>query len=322
MIEIKHHIDHFSIELISGWVDAGGAVEALLIELNGKRIGELSATWLRPDLRDSGYGDGRRGFTFPLRGYLISGMNDIRLKVGETQIFAGRLPYYDSGSASGAVVYGINDELLSHSQVRWKGESSPEDLTWGKRMDAESLWDIYQAEHRFTADTAILEIGPGYGRLLQTALKRKLAFSSYIGVDLSASSIAKLRGKFVSKNIRLIVGDVNLWQGSAKFQAILCSVTFDFLFPDCRVALANLASQIDADGTIMIDFVPSEVSSGVFEPDGTYLRKYTQSELTGLFDEAGLKIHKFVNCPLGEAKGKKIERVVVVATRGDGQVSA
>ena len=61
------------------------------------------------------------------------------------------------------------------SQRRWRSDEIAPHLTWDRLMTGDSLWDLYQRRHDFNARDRILEIGPGYGRLLKTALEREFA---------------------------------------------------------------------------------------------------------------------------------------------------
>jgi SAM-dependent methyltransferase len=299
--------------MISGWVDQGGPVRSVVIWLNGARICELSPTAFRADLRDSGLGDGKRAFNFPLTGYLSNGLNVIAASVDGEQIFSKTIAHYHA--AVGPVSTGLSEaeQLLEYSQARWKADEPPEGLTWGRRMDGRTLWSIYQEARRFVGTENVLEVGPGYGRLLDTALKLNITFANYIGVDLSEARITQLRNAFTQQNVRFEAGDVTGWRGSSVFDVILASATFEHLYPDCRGALRNLREQASPGAHVFIDFIRAANSGATFEPNGTYIRIYSEEELRAIFTECGYTVRDIVPCVLGEGVAGPVERSVVVA---------
>jgi SAM-dependent methyltransferase len=201
-------------------------------------------------------------------------------------------------------------------------------------MDGESLWSIYQREHEFKATDRILEIGPGYGRLLKTALKRGVPFERFVGLELSAARVEKLNDEFGSSKILFVAGDADQWRGSDPFDVVLCSSTFEHLHPDCRKALRNIRSQLVPGASVFIDFIgsiprrilgidPTPIARflnqvlGIrlkyFEKDGTYIRIYFENELRAIFKDAGFVVQKIESTVVGEGETGPIKRLVVIA---------
>ena len=201
-------------------------------------------------------------------------------------------------------------------------------------MDAESLWSIYQRHHDFKASDSILEIGPGYGRVLKTALKRGVPFKRFVGVELSGARVEKLNTEFGSSKVSFVTGDADHWQGAEKFDVVLCSSTFEHLHPDCRAALRNIRGQLAPGASVFIDFVgsiprrvlgvdPTPIARflghvlGIrlkyFEKDGTYIRFYFENELKAMFEEAGFAVKSIESTEIGEGESGPIKRLVVIA---------
>jgi SAM-dependent methyltransferase len=201
-------------------------------------------------------------------------------------------------------------------------------------MSGESLWTLYRRYHQFTANDAILEIGPGYGRLLRTALETNVPFQSYTGVELSRARVDRLRSEFAVDNVGFVVADIDTWKSTSRFDAILCSSTFEHLYPDCRTALGNIRRHLAPGADVFIDFiggVPRKVlgidlapltnkliykmksSAGWFESDGTYIRIYPVGELRQIFAGCGYAVHAIDRCTLGVGRGGPVIRLVVVA---------
>ena len=214
------------------------------------------------------------------------------------------------------------------SQRRWSGDEPATGLTWGSLMTGDSLWALCQKYREFSSHDKIFEIGPGYGRLLKTALDRKLPFHSYTALELSKSRVDRLRREFDLKNVHFIQGDVDTWTSSSTFDVVICSSTFEHLYPDCRNALRKIHEYLDSEGSAFIDFIGNTRKQifgnfGInlprkivyFEPNGTYIRVYPREQLFELFIECGSRVRAIETCTLGEGNRGPVNRLVVVAGR-------
>lgn len=220
------------------------------------------------------------------------------------------------------------------SQTRWSGDEPEAGLTWGRMMDGESLWSIYETHHDFKETDSILEIGPGYGRLLKTALKRGVSFERFVGLELSAARVERLNAEFGSPKISFVAGDADRWRGDKAFDVVICSSTFEHLYPDCRIALQNIRGQLAPGAVVFIDFIGSiprrvlgmdptpfakflgkvlGIRLKYFEKSGTYIRIYFENELRAIFKDAGLAVQAIDSTVIGEGETGPIKRLVVIA---------
>jgi SAM-dependent methyltransferase len=227
--------------------------------------------------------------------------------------------------------------LHTLSQRRWSGDEPEVGLTWGRLMSGDSLWDLYQTYHDFTSKDRILEIGPGYGRLLKAAQDRLVPFARYTGIDLSEARVERLRREFDVPGIDFVAGDIDNWDTDLRFDVVICSSTFEHLYPDCRRALRNIRRHLAPASALFIDFIYKiprrilgmDVTPGVsflrtkmkiptrwFEKDGTYIRVYPKQELLAIFEECGYVVRAIDDCTLGEGEPGIIARLVVVARQG------
>lgn len=212
--------------------------------------------------------------------------------------------------------------LASQAKSRWRGDEPDAGLTWGRVMTGDSFFDEVEKHFRFTAYTRILEIGPGYGRLLKTLLDRGHPFASFCGVDLSETRVDKLRRQFEDDRIRFEIGDCSQFQLSQSFDIGLCSATFEHLYPSIEQTLVNLRAQIDLKGTLFVDFIMHDedfsLSRAYFEEKsigGAYIRIYSLRELEQLFDQAGFTIQAANPLVLGTGfQGETIRRMLICAS--------
>ncbi|HTV30235.1 MAG TPA: class I SAM-dependent methyltransferase [Xanthobacteraceae bacterium] len=210
----------------------------------------------------------------------------------------------------------LRTEARAHqrSQRRWRSDEIAPHLTWDRMMTGDSLWNLYQGHHDFQVRDRILEVGPGYGRLFRTALQRKISFGSYTAVELSQARVDRLAAEFPLESVLFVQGDIENWSNERFFNVVLCSSTFEHLYPDCRRALQNIHRQLSSDAAVFIDFIYSTESLRYFEADETYIRMYSHDELIAIFNACGYAIATIEECILGEGNYGPVKRYVVVAT--------
>jgi 2-polyprenyl-3-methyl-5-hydroxy-6-metoxy-1,4-benzoquinol methylase len=303
------HVDQCDSNRIAGWINDEGSAEPVEITVNEERVAVIVPTAYRADLEAAGFGDGRRAFSFELAGYMRRPTNIVFLS------YAGEILY----SAEIAIPEMLTDEdrLALGARARWRRDESAPGLTWGIYMTGDTLWDRYCFHRDFTDRDRILEIGPGYGRLLRTAMERGIRWREFVGIDLSPGRVDKLTQQFGADAVRFLVADVNEWRSDALFDAIICSGTFEHLYPDCGAALRNIADYLAPQGMVLIDFIRTEHSFAFFEQSSNYLRGYTERELRCLFARSGFSVRDIERCILGTAAdGQPVERFLVIAGHG------
>ena len=144
----------------------------------------------------------------------------------------------------------------------------------------------------FGGDKVVLEIGPGYGRLLKSIQQKKLKFKNYIGVDISKDVTDYLIKQFSEKNIEFINADAEKVELKTKVDVVISSLTFKHLYPTFEKVILNLNNYVNSGGLYIFDLMEGEGKS--FENDGkTYIHKYTQKEVTEILSRCGLELVKF-----------------------------
>jgi SAM-dependent methyltransferase len=306
---IRFWVDRCDEAMIAGWVDNRGPLSSVDIIINGEWVCSLRPNVYREDLQHAGLGDGCRAFTFPLAGRLRDGDNVVAI-LHSGAALTRRVLRYGTGPSSDA-----SEEVLSVSQERWRGDEQPEGLTWGRLMTGDSLWDIYQGARRFRESDRIVEFGPGYGRLIKTLLQRNVPFGWFVGIDLSPARVLQLTREFGSDpRFKFALGDVNTWRANGLIDVVLCSSTFEHLYPDCRQALMNMRPQLAEGASLFIDFIRSERVHSNFDIDArTYIRWYSREELSSLFSTCDYTLKGIEECRLGMGVNGPVDRFVVIA---------
>jgi SAM-dependent methyltransferase len=322
----KGYVDTASSTLVSGWVhDPTRSSQPLFvdIEINAERIARLKACLYRGDLQRLGFGDGHVAFAFDPSHYLRGGENQLRV------YFAGTDEIVDGGIHVLLNVEGCQTqqetethELLDRSQARWRGDELEQRLTWGAMMTGDSFVDVMQKHHSFTGAENLLEIGPGYGRLLNCILQRRIPFARFIGLELSAPRVDRLARRFPMPNVQFLQADILQDTPAERIDIVLCSSTFEHLFPSMAKALDNIRAMTAPKAQLFIDFIISDgddalqVSRAYFEDTTAYIRIYSRAELDSMFKQAGFQVMEVRNIVLGkDSHGKDVRRALVVAER-------
>jgi hypothetical protein len=81
-MSLRWFVDELSCRRIAGWIDDDGPA-VVEISVNGRVVATILPIEYRKDLEDSGIGDGRRSFVFPITRYLINQNNIVTIKHDE-----------------------------------------------------------------------------------------------------------------------------------------------------------------------------------------------------------------------------------------------
>jgi 2-polyprenyl-3-methyl-5-hydroxy-6-metoxy-1,4-benzoquinol methylase len=312
------HLDSATKFSMNGWVHNDTLPNLSLhvdILINRRRVCTLLANSYRGDVEAAGYGNGRKAFWFNPFERLTLPENLVEVFVTGTDqlLHNGRQTIRNVS----------NQKDRSKAEVRWHGDEEDASLTWGSIMTGDTFFDVVEHFFRFSNDVSIVEIGPGYGRLLKTMLRRGYPFGTFYGLDLSASRTNKLDRQFGDDRIQFKTGDCSDFVFGRTFDIAIGSATLEHLFPSIQQTLQNLRSNITANGMLFMDFIMQDetlsLSKAYFEEEshgGAYIRVYSQRELEHFFDQAGFDIVAVQSIVLGRgSQGESIKRALVCATR-------
>lgn len=323
-MKLSGHVDHIDMFSIQGWAaqdDEPTTRIAVDILHNHEAIASIEAKEFRPDLLAAAVSDGHSGFSFNPFEFLEEGENKFEVRFADTGelLLNGQHSIWvnpDHLTTSPAT------ESMSRSKKRWRGAEPDQGLTWGSYMTGDSFWDEV-GKHMDLSELSslnLLEIGPGYGRLLATLIERRQNYASYTGLELSEQRVRLLDAKYGNQNTRFIHGDAMTDEVGSALDLIFSSATFEHLYPSFSDSLMNLRRQMAPGARVCIDFVQMDPemchSSALFEPQGgAFVRIYSQSELQCIFRQCDLTIESVSSICLGtHMLGSPVNRIFVYAT--------
>jgi SAM-dependent methyltransferase len=207
-------------------------------------------------------------------------------------------------------MYETREEAWERSRERWRAVQPNVHLTWARELTGEAFVDKLAEYGALGPTRRLVEIGPGYGRLLTSCLAREGSFASYLGVDLSPENVNHLRARFGNPAIEFVNADVESVDFGPSADTVFSSLTFKHLFGSFAPAVENIARQLSPGGLLVIDLI--EGHRRYFEDDGlTYIRWYSRAEVTAILEAGGLRLVAF-----DEVRHvPEVIRLLVVATR-------
>lgn len=188
--------------------------------------------------------------------------------------------------------FGSPDALWRRSRTRWQKAVPDPDLTWGRQVTGDAFVRKVESYGGFGIETSLLEIGPGYGRLLQSCLDLKVPFKDYCALDISASNLEWLRSRFAADDRTFIQGDAETATLPSRFDSLISSLTFKHLFPSFELALRNIVRFARPRALVFFDLL--EGRSQFFERDRiTFIRRYSRQEVSDILARTELELVAF-----------------------------
>ena len=207
---------------------------------------------------------------------------------------------WDAGSKTQAAARELVPIVLSprvshqRAKRRWRRAMPTIGLTWGAAITGDDFILAATKYGAFGPDKALLELGPGFGRLLASLLNLGLPFRRYVGVDISDDNIGFLRQNFQAPNLEFVLGDFENTVPPGEFDAVCSSLTLKHLYPSFEAALRHLSQFVRPGGLFILDLIEADTPRRFFEADGvTYIRHYTRNEVEEILRAAGLELVAF-----------------------------
>src|SRR6185295_16411982 len=199
------------------------------------------------------------------------------------------------------------------AKSRWRATAPGPELTWGKELSGDAFVDRALAHHAFGPDRTVLEVGPGYGRILRSCLERSVPFHRWVGLDLSAENVQHLRQEFPDPRVEFVEGDAESARVDTPVDTVISSLTFKHIYPSFEVALRNVARQLSERGLVLFDLI--EGTRRYFHWDEiTYVREYSREDVEDLLARTPLELVGFDTVAHDR---QHVRLLVVAATAGD-----
>jgi SAM-dependent methyltransferase len=198
---------------------------------------------------------------------------------------------------------GCNREFTLGERARWRWENHGEraSLTWGRSLSGAPILATV-GRYAKLKGTRVLEVGPGYGRFLEAAEKKRVNIT-YSAIDLSMQRTRELRRRWPDKT--WVCGNIESLRDVeplGTFDLIVGTLVFHRLCPNFQLAATVCRSLLAPGGHLMFDVpevgareaTPEEVAIGSFESNcGGFTKSYRRDEIASLLDRAGFTDVRF-----------------------------
>jgi len=178
------------------------------------------------------------------------------------------------------------ETLSKIARESWATSEPNTKLTWKEEMDGKPFVSLL-TKHCGTDFESVLEIGPGYGRILKS-FADQADTRSYLGLDISPNNIAFLKElelPFAAtfENADFITANIN-----QDFDLIYSAAVWLHFFPDISEALGRSRDLLRSGGRLCFDVGIGTKSW--FHNTGGFVKQYQQSELVDLIEKSGLRV--------------------------------
>jgi 2-polyprenyl-3-methyl-5-hydroxy-6-metoxy-1,4-benzoquinol methylase len=187
------------------------------------------------------------------------------------------------------IIYGKG--ISTRAKKRWDESDPDKHLTWGQEISGDHFIRKVALYQVFSKNKAVLEIGPGYGRLIKSCLKNKIPFSRFTGIDISQKNIEYLKQQYSNSNIKFVQGDIESVSLSDKYDIVISSLTLKHIFPSFEKALKNIVGYLNKNARLFFDLI--EGDEAYFESSVTYIRCYTKNEVQKILKNLSLQLVAF-----------------------------
>jgi len=147
---------------------------------------------------------------------------------------------------------------------RWKETGPDAGLTWGQDINGDKFIELAKKYNLFSPEKNILELGPGYGRILKSIISKNVPFKHYTGIDISKKNIDMLRKNFNKPNIEFLEGSFTEVSLDRKYDVVLSSLTLKHQFPTFYNSLKNITNFVNNGGKFFFDLLENNESFRIF----------------------------------------------------------
>jgi SAM-dependent methyltransferase len=187
-------------------------------------------------------------------------------------------------------------ETRSRVHERWEiARPTVNCLTWALEVVGDNFIKKAAEYGVFGEGRTVLEVGGGYGRLLEATIRLEMPFKRYLAVDISEQNVRHLQERFPDDAIRIVHSPVESATLDEPIDSVMSSATFKHFYPTFEPALQNLEPQLTPGAIVVFDLIEKQVEGKLnyWEPDGRYTCRYTRPEIEAHLNAAKLELQAF-----------------------------
>ena len=179
------------------------------------------------------------------------------------------------------------DAIGPLTKQAWARSHPTPALTWNTEMTGDAF--LSRVRHHAGDDLGrLLEIGPGYGRLMEAIARLGMKFSDYLGVDLSPASVAFLRERFGSDRVKYECADLFTFDAPKPRDTIVSSAVFLHLYPSIEPAMRRCRAMLRDGGRLFFDVLKGGTRY-IHPVSRIFVRGYTPTELGEISQACGFR---------------------------------
>jgi SAM-dependent methyltransferase len=270
----------------------------------GRRLlRRLNRPGLSATARLAGELEGLRAAVGELERRLEEGDRELGRRLRDVEEFAGRLAHLmtelqERLGRTNELLFSLpdpswRDHLYRQSKERWAGDEPDLDLTWGGDLSGAPFVERLAAHRLLDREPDVLEIGPGWGRLLLALREADVKLGSYTGLELSVARVSRLTARLGGARTRFVAGDVDELEEEARYDLCISSLTFKHLFPSFERAAERIHRALRPGGVLAVDLVEGQMQEFQHNWKETFIRAYTRSEAEQILRRAGYSAVEF-----------------------------
>jgi SAM-dependent methyltransferase len=188
------------------------------------------------------------------------------------------------------------EEIRSRVHERWEiARPTVNCLTWALEVVGDNFIKKAAEYGVFGEGRTVLEVGGGYGRLLEAAIRLEMPFERYVAVDISEQNVRHLRERFTDEALQFVHSPVESVRLDQPIDSVISSATFKHFYPSFEPALQNLEPQLAPGAVLVFDLIEKRVEGKLnyWEKDGRYTCRYTRPEIEAHLEASKLELQAF-----------------------------
>jgi SAM-dependent methyltransferase len=160
-------------------------------------------------------------------------------------------------------------------------------------VSGEAFVSLANSYGAFSPEKTILEVGPGYGRLLRACIRQGLPFRRYVAADISPLNVEYLEKEFGRPDVQAVLADIETVSLDERFDSVLSSLTFKHLYPSFEVTLRNIVRQLNPQALVVFDLIEGQGTDWPQQERIAYNRAYSRLEVEEILEQVSLDLVGF-----------------------------